>query len=475
MEKFFFYEGYFLCEKSESEVFMDEQLIVNYKHFLNNGKTERECVEQIIKLAAKKGYKDISQFKKLKTGDKVYITKMNKSIALFEIGSESLENGMNILGAHIDSPRLDVKQNPLYEKDNITYLNTHYYGGIKKYQWTTIPLAIHGVICKKDGTTVNVLIGENNDDPVFCISDILPHLAQDQMKEKASDFIKGEDLDLIIGSGVPDSKADKNADEQKDEKKNDADKNKKIILALLKEMYNIEESDFESAELEIVPAGKSKDMGLDRSMILGYGQDDRSCAFASVMAMLDSGEKTKTKCCLCVDKEEIGSVGATGMASNLFENMVAAIVARTEENYSDLTLRRCLANCNMLSSDVNSAYDPMNSSLFDKDNASALGGGVAFQKYTGSRGKSGASDANPEFIAKVRAIMDEANVKYQMAELGKVDQGGGGTIAYHAARYGMNVLDAGVAVLSMHAPWEITSKEDITSLYECYKAFLNIK
>ncbi|MBP3742198.1 MAG: aminopeptidase [Treponema sp.] len=451
---------------------MNEQLIVDYKNFLNNGKTERECVQQVLAMAKKAGYKDISKFKKLKAGDKVYITKMDKSIALFEIGTDLLENGMNILGAHIDSPRLDAKQNPIYEKDNITYLNTHYYGGIKKYQWTSLPLAIHGVICKKDGSTVNVVIGENNDEPVFCISDILPHLAQEQMKDKASDFIKGEDLDVMMGSVPP---AKKGVQQTAEEKKEAKEKSKKTVLALFKEMYGIEEDDFESAELEIVPAGKARDMGLDRSMILGYGQDDRSCAFTSVAAMLEMRAGKRTNCCICVDKEEIGSVGATGMASNLFENMVAEIVARTESTYSELTLRRCLANSYMLSSDVNAAYDPLNAGLFDKDNASALGGGVAFQKYTGSRGKSGASDANPEFVAKVRAAMYDANVNYQMAELGKVDQGGGGTIAYHAARYGMNVLDAGVAVLSMHAPWEITSKEDISQIYECNKAFLGIK
>ena len=447
---------------------MNEELISGYKKFLDNGKTERECVQQIIEIAESKGYKDISNFEKLNPGDKVYITKMNKAIALFEIGKDKLENGMNILGAHIDSPRLDAKQNPLYEKDSIVYLNTHYYGGIKKYQWTTLPLAIHGVVCKKDGSTVKIVIGENESDPVFCISDILPHLAQEQMKDKASDFIKGEDLDVILGSANPSEKKD-----SKDEKK-DKDFAKKAILKLLKEKYGIEEKDFTSAELEIVPAGKARDLGFDRSLILAYGQDDRSCAFTSMQAMLDTQAKNRTTCCLCVDKEEIGSVGATGMASNLFENMVSEIVARTESQYSELTVRRTLANSNMLSSDVNAAYDPMNANLFDKENASSLGGGIAFQKYTGSRGKSGASDANPEFIAKIRRAMDEANVSYQMAELGKVDQGGGGTIAYHAAKYGMNVLDAGVAVLSMHAPWEITSKEDIKQIYNGLKAFLLI-
>ena len=452
---------------------MNDKLIEQYKQFLDNGKTERECVEQLVAQAKKDGFKDLTSCKKLKAGDKVYITKMNKAIALFVVGTEALEKGMNILGAHIDSPRLDAKQNPLYEKDNITYLNTHYYGGIKKYQWTTIPLAIHGIVCKTDGTTVKVVIGEDAADPVFCISDILPHLAQDQMKDKASDFIKGEDLDLIMGSVVP---AAKNA--SKEEQKKEKEKSKKLILSLLKEKYNIEESDLESAELEVVPAGAARDMGLDRSFILAYGQDDRSCAFTSAAALFDvakNGKKLKrTACCLCVDKEEIGSVGATGMASNLFENMVAEVIARAEKNFSELTLRRCLANSNMLSSDVNAAYDPMNAGLFDKENASVLSGGIAFQKYTGSRGKSGASDANPEFIAKVRACMDKAEVRYQMAELGKVDQGGGGTIAYHAAKYGMNVLDSGVAVLSMHAPWEIVAKEDICQIFEGYKAFLGI-
>lgn len=445
---------------------MNEELINGYKKFLDNGKTERECVLQIIENAKSKGYKSIDEFEKLKTGDKVYITKMNKAIALFEIGKDKIENGMNILGAHIDSPRLDAKQNPLYEKDSIVYLNTHYYGGIKKYQWTTLPLAIHGVVCKKDGSIVKIVIGEDESDPVFCISDILPHLAQEQMKDKASDFIKGEDLDVIFGSS--------NSSETKDEKK-DKDFAKKAVLKLLKEKYEIEEKDFNSAELEIVPAGNARDLGFDRSLILAYGQDDRSCAFTSMQAMLDSQAKNRTNCCLFVDKEEIGSVGATGMASNLFENMVSEVVARTESQYNELTVRRALANSNMLSSDVNAAYDPMNANLFDKENASSLGGGIAFQKYTGSRGKSGASDANPEFIAKIRKAMDEANVSYQMAELGKVDQGGGGTIAYHAAKYGMNVLDAGVAVLSMHAPWEITSKEDIKQIYNGLKAFLQIE
>ena len=404
-------------------------LINNYKNFLNNGKTERECAKQIIELAEKNGYKDLTSVSSVKPGDKVYIQKMNKAVALFELGTEPLEKGLNVLGAHIDSPRLDIKQNPLYEKDFVVYLNTHYYGGIKKYQWVTMPLALHGVICTKDGKTVNVCLGEDESEPVFVISDILPHLAQKQMKETASDFIPGENLDLIVGSENP----------VKDSKEKEAAK--KNILKLLKEKYGIEEEDFGSAELEVVPAGKSRDLGLDRSLILAYGQDDRSCAFTSAQALFDSKAGKKTLCCLCVDKEEIGSVGATGMASHFFENAVAELVARTENGFSELTVRRCLANCSMLSSDVNAAYDPMNADLFDKNNASFLGGGIVFNKYTGSRGKSGASDANPEFIAALRKVLDENSVKYQMAELGKVDQGGGGTIAYLAAKYGMNVLD----------------------------------
>ena len=446
-----------------------ETLISDYKNFLDNGKTERECVSQIISLAQKCGFKDLYTCTSLKSGDKVYVQKMNKAIALFVIGSAPVEEGMNILGAHIDSPRLDIKQNPLYEKDFLLYLNTHYYGGIKKYQWVTLPLAIHGVVCKKDGSTVNVCIGEDFGDPVFCISDILPHLAQKQMKENASDFITGESLDLVCGSGIPAK------DGEGDDKKTEETSVKKAVLAILKEKYGFEEEDFGSAELEVVPAGHARDLGFDRSLILAYGQDDRSCAYASFRAIIESQEVKRTACCLCVDKEEIGSVGATGMGSHFFENSVAEVIARLQGGYSDLTLRRCLANCNMLSSDVNAAFDPMNADLFDRANASFLNGGIVFNKYTGSRGKSGASDANPEYIARLRSLLDKANVKYQMAELGKVDQGGGGTIAYLAAKYGMNVLDAGVAVLSMHAPWEITAKEDIEQAYNAYKAFLTLE
>ena len=370
-----------------------------YKELINNGKTKRECIKELISQAEKNGFKDLLKVKDLKPGDKVYIQKMNKAAAFFIAGKESLENGINILGAHVDSPRLDVKQNPLYEKDFIVYLNTHYYGGIKKYQWVTLPLAIHGVVCTKDGKTIEIKIGEEENDPVFVISDILPHLAQKQMKETASDFIPGENLDLIAGSEKPvkDSKEKEGA--------------KKNILKLLKDKYGIEEEDFGSAELEIVPAGKARDLGFDRSLILGYGQDDRSCAFTSAQALFDSKTSEKTLCCLCVDKEEIGSVGATGMASHFFENAVAELSARTKEGFSELTVRRCLSNSNMLSSDVNAAFDPMNTDLFDKNNASFLGGGIVFNKYTGSRGKSGASDANPEYIAKIRNVLDAGSVK----------------------------------------------------------------
>lgn len=458
--------------RTKKTTLLGENLVENYKIFLDNGKTERECVVQIIQKARENGYKDISEYAELKAGDKVYVQKMNKAIALFHLGSENIENGMNILGAHIDSPRLDAKQNPVYENNFITYLNTHYYGGIKKYQWVTLPLAIHGVICKTDGKTINVSIGENPEDPVFCISDILPHLAQEQMKRNASEIIRGEDLDVILGSYY--FKKEEKDEKDKKKKKEEKITSKKIIVKLLKDMYGIEEKDLESAELEIVPAGKARDCGLDRSLIMGYGQDDRSCAFTSFAALMDSKPAKRTSCCLCVDKEEIGSVGATGMDSHMFENSVAEIIARLPGGYSDLTLRRCLANCNMLSSDVNAAFDPMNASLFDKNNTSFLGGGLVFNKYTGSRGKSGASDCNAEFIAKVRGTMEKSEVKYQMAELGKVDQGGGGTIAYLAAKYGMNVLDAGVSVLSMHAPWEITAREDIVQAYNGYKAFLQV-
>ncbi len=434
-----------------------------YKNFLDCGKTERECVDTVIQMAEGAGYREITEFEKLQAGDKVYIVKADKSIALYNIGSLPLDRGMNILGAHIDSPRLDIKMRPLYEDSGIVFLDTHYYGGIKKYQWVAMPLAMHGVICKKDGTTVIVNVGEDEEDISLCISDLLPHIAQDQMKKTASEFIPGEDLDLIVGLSP------RETEENKDEK----ERGKKAILALLKERYDIEEDDFLSAELEVVPAGRARTLGFDESMILGYGQDDRVCAFASLKAMLESSAKERTLCCLLVDKEEIGSTGNTGMSSNLFENFTAEILDKMD-SYSELKLKRAMQNSFMLSSDVNSAYDPHNAGLFDKNNSSFLAGGVVFNKYTGSRGKSGASDANPEFIAKLRACMDDNNVKFQMAEMAKVDVGGGGTIARFSAQYGMEVIDCGVPVLSMHAPWEITALYDVEQAYECYKAFLTL-
>ena len=449
---------------------MNKNLIEGYKRFLKCGKTERECASLIIEAAKDKGYKDIVDCQKLIAGDKVFVCKRGKSVALFEIGTGKIECGMNVLGAHIDSPRLDVKQNPLYEKDFLVYLNTHYYGGIKKYQWVTLPLAIHGVVCLKDGRTVKVCIGEDEGDPVFCISDILPHLAQKQMKESASDFISAENLDLVFASEVPPVDISESIDETC---KKDKDKAKKAVLSLLEQKWGITEKDFTSAELEVVPAGSPRDLGFDRSLILAYGQDDRSCAFTSLEAMLSTKAKQRTNCCVCVDKEEIGSYGATGMQSRFLENAVAEVCYRLGGGEKEA--RRCLDKSYMLSSDVNSAFDPLNADLFDRENSSFLGGGLVLQKYTGSRGKAGASDADPEFIAKVRRVFDEAGVRYQMAELGKVDQGGGGTIAHLAARYGMYVLDAGVAVLSMHAPWEITSKVDIEQAYEGYKVFLGLE
>ena len=440
---------------------MDNSLIVRYRNFLDNGKTERECVNAIIRTAEDHGYRDIMATDSLKAGDKVYFQVYGKSIALFQVGTGKAEDGMNILGAHIDSPRLDIKMKPLYESDGIVYLDTHYYGGIKKYQWVALPLAIHGVVVKKDGTKVEVTIGED-DESALCISDLLPHIAQDQMKKTASEVINGEDLDIIIGLSD-----DRNSEEK--------DKGKKAILAILKERYGIEEDDFISAELEAVPAGKSKLMGLDGSMVLAYGQDDRICAFTSLEALLDAGISERTLCCVLVDKEEIGSTGSTGMDSKFFENAVSELLARLPGGYDGLSLRRMLMNSYMLSSDVNSAYDPLNASLFDKKNSSFLGGGIVFNKYTGSRGKSGASDANAEFIATLRAKMDADGVPFQMAELAKVDVGGGGTIAKYAAYYGMSVIDAGVAVMSMHAPWEITATKDVEGAVRCYKAFLSIE
>lgn len=439
-----------------------EKLSKEYRKFLDQGKTERECVKYIVKLAKDAGYVDFEEIKKskkkLRTGDKVYAVNMKKAIALFQIGSEPITNGLNILGAHIDSPRMDVKQNPLYEEADLAYLDTHYYGGIKKYQWVTLPLAIHGVVAKKNGEVVDIVIGESDKDPVFCVTDLLIHLAGEQMDKKGAKVVEGEQLDILVGS--------------KPLAKEEKEPVKKMVLSILKKKYGIEEEDFLSAELEIVPAGKAKDMGFDESMIMAYGQDDRVCAYTSAAAMFDMQEVARTACCLLVDKEEIGSVGATGMQSKFFENTVAELMDVMGE-YSELKLKRCLASSYMLSSDVSAAFDPNFANSFEKKNCAYLGRGVVFNKFTGSRGKSGSNDANAEYLGKLRKIMDDNKVAFQTAELGKVDIGGGGTIAYILSLYGMNVIDSGVAVLNMHAPWEITSKADIYEAYKSYKAFLN--
>ncbi len=445
---------------------------LDYIDFLNNCKTERECIDYIVNRIEKEGYRELSRIvksnEKLTVGDKVYSVCMNKSICMFNIGELPLEDGLNILGAHIDSPRLDVKSNPLYEDGGIAYLDTHYYGGVKKYQWVATPLAMHGVIVKKDGTTVIVNIGEGEDDPVFFISDLLIHLASEQMEKKANKVIEGEALDLVIGNKPLIINKDKSDKEDKSKSK---DKVKDNILEILKTTYDIEEADFLSAELEIVPAGKAREAGLDRSMILAYGHDDRVCAYPSLRAMLDVKSPKRTTCCILVDKEEIGSVGATGMRSKFFENALAELIAITGD-YSELKLRRALANSDMLSSDVSAGFDPLYANVFDKKNAAYLGKGIVFNKYTGSRGKSGSNDANAEFIAYVRDLLEKDNVSLQFAELGKVDAGGGGTIAYITALYGMNVIDAGVAVLNMHAPWESISKADVYEAKAAYVAFL---
>lgn len=438
-----------------------------YRECLDQGKTERECVTLTIRMAEEKGYRDLRQLIKdgieVKAGDKIYAVCMDKSIALFNIGSRPLEEGMNILGAHIDSPRIDVKQNPLYESDELAYLDTHYYGGIKKYQWVTLPLAIHGVVAMKDGSRVEVCVGEKEDEPVFAVTDLLIHLATKQMEKKAGIVIEGEKLDLLVGSR-PAGKKDGVTDKEKDAVK-------KNILDLLKDRYGMTEEDFVSAELEIVPAGKAREMGFDRSMIMAYGQDDRVCAFTSLFAMLDTESVEKTACCVLVDKEEIGSVGATGMHSRFFENIVAEILLLMGEG-ADIKVRRTLQNSRMLSSDVSAAYDPMYAEVFEKRSSAFFARGPVFNKFTGSRGKSGSNDANAEYIAALRKALDDDEVAYQFAELGKVDAGGGGTIAYIMANYGMEVIDSGVAVLCMHAPWEITSKADVYEAYRGYKAFL---
>ncbi|MCI7179404.1 MAG: aminopeptidase [Schaedlerella sp.] len=434
-----------------------ETLNENYKAFLDAGKTERECITEIVRQAEAAGYKNMDTVDTLHPGDKVYEVWMGKSIVMFQIGTEPLENGMNILGAHIDSPRLDLKQNPLYEDSGFAYFDTHYYGGIKKYQWVTVPLGIHGVVVRKDGTKEIISIGDKEEDPVFAVTDLLIHLSSGQMEKNAAKVVEGENLDILIG----------NRPLEGEEKDQAAAK----ILEILKETYHIEKEDLMSAELEVVPAGKARDCGLDRSMIMAYGQDDRICAYTSLAAMLDAGELTRTACCILVDKEEIGSVGATGMRSRFFENAVAELYEKLG-GYSELKLRRALAHSTMISSDVSAAYDPMYGEVYNRNSSCYFGKGPVFCKHTGSKGKSGSNDANAEYIAKIRKVFDDNNVQFQMAELGKVDAGGGGTIAYILAMYGMEVIDGGVAILCMHAPWEISSKADVYEAYRGYAAFL---
>ena len=442
------------CEQLKNVMEFNE----DYKKYLSLSKTERASVVEAVKLAKEKGFKELKEFKSLKVGDKVYVTNKNKNVAVFVVGNKPLEEGLRVLGAHIDSPRLDVKQNPLYEKNNFALLDTHYYGGIKKYQWVTIPLAIYGVVCKKDGTSIEVVIGEDANDPIVGISDLLIHLSADQMQKNAAKVIEGEDLDVTLGS-MP----------LKDEEK---DAVKANVMKILKEKYDFDEEDFLSAELEIVPAGPARDYGLDRSMVAGYGHDDRVCAYTSLRAVLDTPTCDYTTCAILVDKEEVGSIGATGAHSKWFENVVAELINLTTE-YSELKVRHAMENTKMLSSDVSAGFDPLFAYVNDPKNAAYLGNGICFNKYTGSRGKSGANDAMPEYFAQIRKVLDENDVNFQTAELGKVDQGGGGTIAYILGNYNMNVIDAGIAVLNMHAPMEIVSKADVYEAYQAYKTFIS--
>ena len=444
-----------------------EEISSGYRRFLDEGKTERECVVKTIEMAREAGYRSLdeilAQGTPLAAGTKVYAEGMKKTIALFHLGKQPLENGMNILCAHIDSPRIDIKQNPLYEDTDLAYLDTHYYGGVKKYQWVTLPLAMHGIVARKDGSLIQVTIGEDEEDPVVYITDLLIHLSAKQLEKKGSEVIEGENLDILIGS--------RPLTDLPDEKKKEAVKEN--ILRILKDRYDMEEEDFLSAELEIVPAGKARECGLDRSMIAAYGQDDRVCAYTSLIAFLESTTPERTSCCLLVDKEEIGSVGATGMKSMFFENTVADLM-EAAGTYTSLALRHALKNSMMLSSDVSAGYDPAYGEAFEKKNAAYLGRGIVLNKFTGARGKSGSNDANAEYIARIRKAFDDAGAAFQTAELGKVDFGGGGTIAYIAALYGMEVIDSGIAVLSMHAPWEITSKVDLLEAVKAYHAFLNL-
>lgn len=444
-------------------------LCEGYKAYISDNKTERECCAAAVSLAEEAGYVDlaakIAAGEALKPGDKVYAVNRGKALMLVNMGTDPLEQGVNILGAHIDSPRLDVKQNPLEEKNDLLTLDTHYYGGIKKYQWVTVPLAIHGVVAKKDGTVVPVAVGEDPEDPVFCVSDLLIHLAGEQLTKEASKVIEGEMLDVLVG-GRP-------VCVKEGEEPEDKDLVKRGVLAILEEQLGIDEEDLLSAELEVVPAGAARDLGFDRSMILGYGQDDRSCAYTSLVAQLDVKEVKRTSVCLLVDKEEIGSVGATGMRSRFFEDTLAEVL-ELAGIHGELALRRCLRESDMLSSDVSAGFDPTFASAFEAKNASYLGRGLTFNKFTGGRGKSGSNDADAEYVAKVRRVMDEGGVHFQTAELGRVDVGGGGTIAYILALYGMSVIDCGVPVLSMHSPWEITSKADIYEAYRGYCSFLRL-
>lgn len=428
-----------------------------YKDYISKNKTERACVKDSIRLAKEKGFKPLDSFETLKPGDKVYVNNRDKNIALFVIGNKPLTEGMRILGAHIDSPRMDLKQNPLYESEGFVLADTHYYGGVKKYQWVTIPLSLYGVVAKKDGTVVDVVIGEDDNDPVVGISDLLIHLAAEQLDKKAAKVIEGENLDVTLGN-MP------LVGEKKDAVKAN-------ILKLLKDKYDIEEEDFVSAEIEVVPSGKARDYGLDRSMIAGYGHDDRVCAYTSLTAILDMDVCDYTCCTILVDKEEIGSVGATGAQSLFFENTVGEMLVKMGID-SFVQTRLTLSRSKMLSSDVSAGVDPLFVSVNDKKNAAYLGNGIVFNKYTGARGKSGSNDASAEYVARIRAVMDESNIHYQTAELGKVDLGGGGTIAYILGNYNMDVIDAGIAVLNMHAPMEVVSKVDVYETYQAYKAFL---
>ena len=443
---------------SEKEVKEVYEFGNEYKEFISKCKTEREVTNFSIELLKEKGFKEFNEFETLKPGDKVYFVNKGKNVCAYVIGTRKVSDGLRILGAHIDSPRLDLKQNPLYEDHNFTLLDTHYYGGVKKYQWVTIPLALHGVVYKKDGSKVDFVIGEDENDPVVGISDLLPHLAADQMSKVAAKLIEGEKLDVTIGNRP-----------LKDAEK---DKFKSFILDLLKAKYNFEEEDFVSSEIEVVPAGKARDYGIDGSMIAGYGHDDRSCAYTSLRAILDLDVVPEfTACTILVDKEEIGSVGATGAQSRFFENTIHDVLEATNELKAK-DFRNTLDNSKMLSSDVSAGFDPLFPEVNESKNACYLGEGLVFNKYTGARGKSGSNDANPDFVAFIRKVMDENNVNYQTAELGKVDQGGGGTIAYILGNMNMSVLDAGIPVLNMHAPMEIVSKADVFEAYKGYLAFL---